>query len=89
MDTLMQLALDVEAEAPPGLEAAASTFLGWLKWGSLIAGIIGLMIIGMMMMVGRRNRSATAVDGAAGIPWVLGGLTLVSFSTAIVTTVLT
>lgn len=76
-------------QAPPGLDAAADTFLGWMKWGGLIAGILGLFISGVMMMVGRRNRSTTAVDGATGIPWVLGGLTTVSFASAIVGAVLT
>ena len=76
-------------QAPPGLDAAANTFLGWMKWGGLIAGILGLFISGVMMMVGRRNRSTTAVDGATGIPWVLGGLTTVSFASAIVGAVLT
>lgn len=76
-------------QAPPGLDAAANTFLGWMKWGGLIAGILGLFISGVMMMVGRRNRSTTAVDGATGIPWVLAGLTTVSFASAIVGAVLT
>ena len=74
---------------PPGLDATANTFLGWLKWGGLVAGVLGLGICGIMMMVGRRNRSSTAVDGASGIPWVLGGLTVMSFASAIVGQVLT
>ena len=36
------------------------------------------------MMVGHRNRSTFAADGAAGIPWVLGGLSLAAVSAAIV-----
>lgn len=74
---------------PPGLDATANTFLGWLKWGGLVCGVLGLGICGIMMMVGRRNRSSTAVDGASGIPWVLGGLTVMSFASAIVGQVLT
>ena len=75
-------------QAPPGLEAAASTFIGWMKWGGVIAGVLGLFISAVMMMVGRRNRSTTAVDGASGIPWVFGGLTVMSFATAIVAQVI-
>lgn len=71
-------------QAPPGLEEAASTFIGWMKWGGVIAGVLGLFISSVMMMVGRRNRSTTAVDGASGIPWVFAGLTVMSFATAIV-----
>ncbi len=75
-------------QAPPGLDAAADTFFGWIKWGGLVAGVLGLFVCGIMMMVGRRNRSTTAVDGATGVPWVLGGLTLMSFASAIVGQVL-
>lgn len=61
--------------APPGLESAGSMILGWMKWILLVAGVGGLLVCGIMMAVGRRNRSAFAADGAAGIPWVLAGLT--------------
>lgn len=77
------------AAPPPGLDAAANTFLGWLKWGGLVAGVLGLGISGIMMMVGRRNRSTMAVDGASGIPWVIGGLTVMSFAASITSAVLT
>lgn len=76
-------------QAPPGLESFANQFLGWLKWGGLVAGVTGLFICAIMMMIGRRNRSMTAVDGAAGIPWVLGGLSVMSFASAVVGQVLT
>ena len=75
---------DPASVAPPGLAAAADTLLGWMKWGGLVAGVAGLIICAMMMMVGRRNRSATAADGAAGIPWVLAGLTVIAFSAGLV-----
>jgi hypothetical protein len=75
-------------QAPPGLEQSANTFIGWMKWGGLVGGMVGMLICGIMMMVGRRNRSATAVDGASGIPWVLGGLTVVSLASGIVGIVL-
>ena len=75
-------------QAPPGLEGPVTTFLGWLKWGGLLAGMVGLVACGIMMMIGRRNRSATAVDGASGIPWVLAGLTVVSLASGIVSAVL-
>ena len=75
-------------QAPPGLDATATQFLAWLKWGGLIAGVFGLGICGIMMMVGRRSRSTTAVEGAAGIPWVLGGLTLMSFAASLVSAVM-
>lgn len=70
--------------APPGLEDFGSQLIAWLKWGGLLAGMAGLIICGIMMSIGRRNRSMTAVDGAAGVPWVFGGLTVISFSAAVV-----
>jgi hypothetical protein len=70
--------------APPGLSTKVSTLLGWWKWGALIAGIFGLIGCGAMMAIGRRSRSALAADGAAGIPWVLAGLTLIALSSGIV-----
>ena len=70
--------------APPGMQAVADLFIGWGKWVILGAGVFGLIICSGQMIVGRRNRSATAVDGAAGIPWVLGGLSLVGLAAGIV-----
>ncbi|WP_229837229.1 hypothetical protein [Dactylosporangium sucinum] len=66
--------------APPGMDAMANTFLGWGKWLLLVAGVVGFFICAGMMIVGRRNRSQTAVDGAAGVPWVLAGLALASLA---------
>ncbi|MBY5163162.1 hypothetical protein KR546_11770 [Nitriliruptoria bacterium AS10] len=79
---------DPDVEAPPGLQGTADTFLGWMMWVGLGAGIAGLIVIGIMMAAGRRNRSSMAADGAAGIPWVLGGLTLISFSVGLAGAVL-
>jgi type IV secretory pathway VirB2 component (pilin) len=68
----------------PGLATPLNTVIGWGKWLAIIAGVIGLIACGVMMMVGRRNRHSFAADGAAGIPWVLGGLALVAISSGIV-----
>ena len=45
--------------APPGMAEVADTFLGWGKWILLIAGVLGMFICAGMMIIGRRNRSAT------------------------------
>ena len=71
-------------QAPPGLAGDANTILGWGKWGVLICGVAGLLISGGKMAIGHRNRSTLAADGATGIPWVIGGLSLVAASAAIV-----
>ena len=70
--------------APPGLAAATDTVLGWGKWGVLICGVAGLLISGGKMAIGHRNRSSMAADGATGIPWIIGGLSLVAASAGIV-----
>ena len=80
--------LDPAPQPIPGLETAASMFLGWGKWSLIVGGVLGMFICGGMMILGRRNRSSTAVDGATGIPWVLGGLTLGAIAATVVGTVL-
>ena len=75
-------------EAPPGLDVLGATFISWMKWILRLCGFAGLMACGIMMAVGRRNRSAMAADGAAGIPWVLGGLTVGAIGAFLVTFIL-
>lgn len=75
-------------KAPPGLAEPVDMFLGWLKWIGIVAGVAGITICGIMMMVGRRNRSHLAAEGAAGIPWVLAGLSLVALAAGVVGVVL-
>jgi len=67
----------------------AGQMLGWLKWVGLVSGVVGLGMCAIMMILGRRNRSNMAVDGASGIPWVLGGLSLMTLSAGLVGAVLT
>jgi hypothetical protein len=80
--------LDPAPQPIPGLETAASMFLSWGKWSLIVGGVLGMFICGGMMILGRRSRSSTAVDGATGIPWVLGGLTLGAIAATVVGTVL-
>lgn len=80
---------DVTPQAPPGLEGPAAQFLGWLMWGAIIAGVGGLIWIGIGMVVGRRNRSAYAADSAQGIPWVFAGLSIVVLAGGLVGQIMT
>jgi hypothetical protein len=68
----------------PGLKGPVNTIIGWGKWMVMGLGVIGLLICAGQMAIGRRNRHTFAADGAAGIPWVLGGLSLAAISSAIV-----
>lgn len=69
---------DPSPTAPPGLDALATQIIGWLKWGVIVAGMIGMMICSSMIIMGRRQRSATAYEGMIGSAWILGGLALAS-----------
>jgi len=84
----VQVPADLDAITPTaptgGVANQINTLLGWGSWFALIAGVAGLLIAGIMMMIGRRNRSQMAADGAIGIPWVLGGISLVILAVPIV-----
>ncbi len=69
---------------PPGLEGPVTTMVAWGKWGVLVCGVAGLLICAGKMAIGHRNRATFAADGATGIPWVLGGLSLAAVAASIV-----
>jgi hypothetical protein len=71
-------------KAPPGLRGPVNTVLAWGKWGVLICGVAGMLLCGAKMAIGHRNRATFAADGAAGIPWILGGLSLAAVASGIV-----
>ena len=64
------------ATLPSELSTAASTLISWVKGVLYFCAFVGLLVAGIMMTVGARNRSQLAVDGAGRIPWVIGGLIL-------------
>jgi len=73
------------APAPvPGLQGPLSTIVGWGKWLVFWLGVIGILICAGQMAIGRRNRHSFAADGAAGIPWVLGGASLAAIAVPLV-----
>lgn len=74
--------------APPGLSSIANQWISWAKWGCLVCGALGLLISAGMMMIGRRNRSHLAGEGATGIPWVVAGLSLAALAVPIANQVL-
>lgn len=76
-----------EPEAPDGLDELGENLISWLKWITTVAGFGGLLWCGIMMAIGRRNRSAMAADGATGIPWVVAGLSTVAFGFGVVSMV--
>ncbi len=73
-------------QAPPGIEELADQLIGWLKWGVLSAGMIGILICAGMIIVGRRHRGGLAQEGLIGSLWVMGGLALASLAAVLVGT---
>jgi len=71
-------------QAPPGLTQPVTTIIAWGKWGVLVCGVAGLLLCAGKMAIGHRNRATLAADGATGVPWVLGGLSLASVAEFIV-----
>ena len=71
-------------QAPPGLTGPVTTIIAWGKWGVLVCGVAGLLMCAGKMAIGHRNRATFAADGATGVPWVLGGLSLAAVAAAIV-----
>lgn len=84
MRTVISQAPNPPPAPPPGLAALADQILGWLKWGVLFAGVLGILVCAVMLIIGRRNRSATAYEGLVGSAWILGGLALASVAAVIV-----
>ena len=75
-------------QAPPGIDGFATQVLGWIAWATGFCAVGSLMYVGIMMMVGRRNRSQMAADGLAGLPWIIAGLIVASPASAIASAIL-
>jgi hypothetical protein len=71
---------DPDPKTPKGLEGLMPKWIGWAKWVSIGVGILGLVACGIMMMIGRRNRSHLAAEGAAGLLWVVAGISVVALA---------
>ncbi|MFI9203740.1 hypothetical protein [Streptomyces sp. NPDC053048] len=67
-------------KAPHGMSGVFGEWVSWAKWIAVMAGILGLIACGIMMMVGRRNRSHLAAEGASGIIWVIAGISVASLA---------
>ena len=79
-----QVPVDPGPVAPPGVGDKVSSIIGWVHWGAYAAGILALMLAGITMMIGKRNRSSMAADGASHLSWIIGGLLVVSVASVLV-----
>ncbi|MCX4808972.1 hypothetical protein OG594_46830 [Streptomyces sp. NBC_01214] len=80
---------DQGPSSPPGMDTIMPQWVGWAKYFAIGAGILGIIACGIMMMVGRRNRSHLAAEGANGLLWVLGGLSVVTLAAGVVPSIVT
>ncbi|MHC3394702.1 hypothetical protein ACLQ2E_35375 [Streptomyces lavendulocolor] len=80
---------DAPPASPPGMESIMPEWVGWAKFFAIGAGILGIIACGIMMMVGRRNRSHLSAEGANGLLWVLGGLSVVTLAAGVVPAIVT
>ncbi|WP_239375728.1 hypothetical protein [Frankia sp. Cj5] len=75
--------------APQQVTNVTDWFIALVKYGGLVAGVIGLSICAIQMMIGRRNRHAMSADGALGVPWTLLGVSLIAMGPILLSTILT
>jgi hypothetical protein len=80
--------LGAKPKAIPGLGPQINEWIGYVKTAAIAAGVIGILICSIMMMVGRRNRSHLSAEGATGLIWVLFGLSIASMAGGIVAGIL-
>jgi hypothetical protein len=76
------------AKVPPGLGNTLENWIAYAKYIAMIAGAIGIIICGIMMMIGRTNRHHMAANGASGLVWVIAGLSVTSLAVGITTSIL-
>jgi len=72
------------AQPPPGLDTFTTKVLGWLKWGTGIAAMGGLLAVAVMMGVGIRGRSDTAKNAMSHAPWVFGAAALAGSASVLI-----
>ena len=85
--TMVDLVADLSnpsPQAPPEVVAQWGKLFALGKWVAFAVGAIGLLAAGVMMAVGRRHRSQSAIDGAVAVPWVIAGLSTVVLAVPIV-----
>jgi hypothetical protein len=75
-------------QVPAGFSGFSTLITSWLVWGVRAAGIIGLLVAALMIIVGRRNRNQLATEGVFGSVWVGVGIALASSAALLVDAVL-
>lgn len=69
---------------PPGLKSFGNNLISWLKWGVLVAGIIGILFSAGMVIVGKRRGGEMRTEGFLGVGYGLAGLAIASSAATLV-----
>ena len=71
-------------EAPPELVEFVDL---WFELGQWFIGVLAalcVLVCAVLLIVGRKQRSATAYQGLEGIAWIIGGVGLAAFGPVLV-----
>lgn len=79
---------DPGPKAPEGINEIASQWISEAKFFLMLGGVLGLFCCFGMMMIGRKNRSNLAGEGASGLLWVMAGLSGTSLAVPLVNQIL-
>lgn len=82
--TMLASAPNPAPTVPDGMQDPVNKIIGWGKWIVMALGVIGLLVCAGQMIMGRKNRHQMAADGATGIPWVIGGVSLIALAAPLI-----
>ncbi|KOX13691.1 hypothetical protein [Nocardiopsis sp. NRRL B-16309] len=83
--SLFYLAVPNPAPAvPEGLQGPVNQVISYAKWIVMSLGMLGILYCAGQMIMGRRNRHQMSADGAMGIPWVIGGISLLAIGAPLI-----
>jgi hypothetical protein len=71
-------------ETPPALVEFVDLWFELGQWIIGAAAALCVLICAVMLIVGRKQRSATAYQGLEGIAWIIGGVGLAGFGPVLV-----
>jgi len=60
-----------------------ANMISWMKWIGLALGVTGFLMVAIMLMIGRRNRSQVAADSLTSLIWITVGLVILGMGAAL------
>ncbi|MFI6575234.1 hypothetical protein ACIBFB_05490 [Nocardiopsis sp. NPDC050513] len=74
--------IEVQTQAPEGLQGGFTTILGWAKWVALAVCVLGLIVAGAVMAI--QSRRGEGGEHMSKIGMVLAGVIVISGATSLV-----